>query len=227
LTTTCVLPPRNTQRKGEPNYVPPKRVDGPGVWIGKNNTPTFAGVLGITADMPTTAPMSGRVRVSAPTRLLLVMALSVGLVGGLGFEAVAGAASIHATRATATPKVSAADPAKVAEYMAEGFSNDEAVFLALTKASGRAVGHRQVEIAESFPTGNTASISITVTPATSGTPGPVNVKSQSSNGAFEFSLEYFVSYDTIPADARATIVAFRHQAMLPAVLVSSNGGSRS
>ena len=170
--------------------------------------------------------MSRRVRVRGARAVIVVAGLTVGLVGGVGTGAVAFAASTPASGSQASPNLNEADPAKVAEYMAAGFNEGEALFLALTKIETAAVGHRGVRITESFPTGNQAVINVSVVPATVAEPGAPKIQSHSSGGDFIFSLDYFVSSDAIPADARKAIgVAWVNRTAATAVLAAYSPAS--
>lgn len=132
----------------------------------------------------------------------VVLALTVSTAG-----AAALAVPASASRPRAPVAFETADPAKVAELMAQGFSEGEALFIALTKVEGKAIGNDRVRLTDKFPTGNQAVIDIRVVPKSAGNPDALKLKTGPSGHDFKFSLEYFVSYDAIPVEARPVALA--------------------
>jgi len=154
-------------------------------------------------------------RMHRPASVALALMMSV---AGGALVAVPAAAS----RSAAPVDFEDYDQARVDELLAEGFSEGEALFLALTKVEGKAVGDDRVRITNTFPTGNQAVIDIRIVPADTGDPDSLKVKTGPAGKDFKFSLDYFVSYDAIPVDAQPA-VALGGDAAGPVASVASFG----
>jgi len=81
----------------------------------------------------------------------------------------------------------------VDKLKAEGLAESEALTLAMTKVTVVTADAQHVHLIDAFPTGDTADVTITLSPAASGDPiAPVMASSATPNG-FTFSLRYQAS----------------------------------
>jgi hypothetical protein len=114
------------------------------------------------------------------------------------------------------------DPTLVTKLMGEGYSEGEALFIALTKVDAKEVGNDRVRLTDSFPTGNQAVIDIRIAATDDANPEALKIKSRSTGGEFQFSLKYTVPLDAIPVDGQPEL-ALGRQASGSTVSVASFG----
>lgn len=143
------------------------------------------------------------------TALTSVLALALGSCTA-GQPASPGAADVgsqpDATEAATVDTFAHYDEALVREFEAEGLSEGQAIFLALTRVEVEPVDERTYRIIQTFPTGNTADMTVAVTPDQTGEPGGLETSyTESGDGGLSFSLTYFVPYDAIPDDVEPEI----------------------
>ena len=171
---------------------------------------------------------------SSPSRVFGARAAiaAVGLTLGLGVGAVLPVTPAGAVHLQGSNDFGPYDQAKVDELMTQGFSEGEALFIALTKVEGKAIGGDRVRLTSTFPTGNQAVINIRVVPTSGTTPNKLKIKTGSSGANFKFSLKYFVPFDKIPVESRPTIalgdpatghVALVAYSAVPADVVDARG----
>lgn len=99
-----------------------------------------------------------------------------------------------------------ADPALVAEFMDEGLSEGQAIFAALTRVDVQQLTPLSYRVTQSYPTGNSAEFTVTLTPDQSADPdAPIRATYTDTGGEFGFRLEYFIAYDDMPDDVEAEI----------------------
>lgn len=101
------------------------------------------------------------------------------------------------------------DAALVAAYRDEGLSHGQAIFAALSHVEVVEQSALSYAITQSYPTGNSAEMTITVLADQAGDPdatSPVSATySETDEGDFMFRLEYFIPYDEIPDDVEEEI----------------------
>jgi hypothetical protein len=95
-----------------------------------------------------------------------------------------------------------ADPELVQGYLAEGASISQAEFLALTQTTVEPLGQHSARVVHLFPTGNTGTITYSITPDVARDPETTEpvVTILQTDPNFEFRLQYFVPYDSMPAE---------------------------
>jgi hypothetical protein len=111
--------------------------------------------------------------------------------------------------ATSVDPRASPDAALVAKYRDEGLSDGQAIFAALSHVEVDEQSALSYGITQSFPTGNSAEMTITVLADQAGDPdatSPVSATySETDEGDFMFRLEYFIPYDEIPDDVEEEI----------------------
>lgn len=146
----------------------------------------------------------------------VLLAFVIGVSGCAGPPGSSGEAPVPASApaspgalATSVPplpdELSAEDEALVAELQAEGYSEAEALFIALTEVEVEPLGEYSQRIRYAFPTGNSADITVTLVPDQPGEgqgTDALTMTSSEADGGFSFELEYFIPYDSMPADVR-------------------------
>lgn len=121
-------------------------------------------------------------------------------------------ASTSTTEASApTVGFGPVDEAVVADYMAQGLDRAEATFLALTTVEVERIDDRTARILQTYPTGNTGELTISVNPATGDPEAVPTIEFTEDDEGFRFRLEYFLPSSAIPADVLETLPA----ALLP------------
>ncbi len=123
------------------------------------------------------------------------MATFLAACGGSNSSAPAGAPSM----------APAYNEAFVAELVANGVPRDDAVFLALASIAVTSGGAKSVRIVETFPTGNTVDMTITLDPNRHPEPDTLEVSYSETDDALAFTLSYFVPFTGMPDDVRQEI----------------------
>jgi len=98
------------------------------------------------------------------------------------------------------PGVDPPDEALVDKLQAEGMSEGAALFFAMTRVDGEPVGDLGYRIVEAFPTGNTATLTITLTPGQGGEPGVLEVAHDRAGANATFTIGYLVGWESVPDD---------------------------
>ena len=133
------------------------------------------------------------------TGRVLAVLLTVSLGGVFGVHRAAFGESGNALTAQVGSQFDDYDPTLVAELVAEGFSEDEALFIALTDVEVKDVRDDHVRITDTFPTGNEAVVDIRIVQKDTGGPDVLTVKTTPAGQDFKFSLKYSAA---IPVDAQ-------------------------
>jgi hypothetical protein len=135
--------------------------------------------------------------------------------------------------ATAAPTIPAAvDEQLVQTYEAAGLDPDAAVFLALTSVSVGGQDARHYVVSDAFPTGNSAQISIALTPGPAPDTGsaPLVVQQVQTTPSWTFHLAYFVPYSALPNDLVQELQTgaplSANDVMLAAFVSSNRSGDR-
>jgi hypothetical protein len=118
---------------------------------------------------------------------------------GPGTGPVASAASTPAGPAPT------ANAALFADLTAAGLPADDAMFLASTSVEVTSSGPGKATIVEHLLSGDTTEITVTITAATSGTPGLVTSSSTTTADRIEVHLEYLVSAEGISDEVRKSL----------------------
>ncbi len=145
-------------------------------------------------------------RTDAAVALLLILSVACTPTGTVDSRASERAEPPPAT--SVDPEASP-DAALVAEYRDEGLSHGQAIFAALSHVEVVEQSALSYGIAQLYPTGNSAEMTITVLADQAGDPdatSPVSATySETDEGDFVFRLEYFIPYDEIPDDVEEEI----------------------
>jgi hypothetical protein len=95
--------------------------------------------------------------------------------------------------ATPVRSIGAFDQATVDKFVAGGWSQPQAITLALVKVSLVSADDRSTHFIETFPTGEKADITMTMTPGGTGDPNAVQVTTADMADGFSFSLAFHVA----------------------------------
>lgn len=151
---------------------------------------------------------------SAPAQSAAASAPQTSPAASQGVEPSASVAGTFPVDPFATP-----DEELVQRLMeTEGLEQSEAIFVALTKVEARQVSPLTYEITQWYPTGNTGTITVNVTPGvtvdTDAAP-PLAATYSETDGDFHARLQYSVAYDDMPPDVAQQIRALESSSGVP------------
>lgn len=163
-----------------------------------------------------------------PFSVVAAIALAV-IVGGCGGGAgpLASAAVVppgSAGSSAATPpsaSTSGGTAALIAELSAAGLGADDLAFLAATTFEASTTEPGTATVVEHLASGDTTTFTVSIAPATSGSPGLVSATSSTAVDRIEVHLEYLVGADGMPDDVRQSLEAI---ALVGGLMANRNAG---
>ena len=141
-----------------------------------------------------------RVPTSFVLVLMLVLAACGGGAGPVGSATAAPAGSPSTPASAATPKADL-----LTELSGLGLAADDLAFLTATTFDVTSSGPGSATVVEHLASGDTTTFTVSIAPATGGTPGLVSATSSTTDDRIEVHLKYLVSADGMSDEVRQSL----------------------